>query len=129
MDARLSRYLDGRLVKLRRSDVPLVAKAIVGHIRGQYQASRSFVHNTGIIRIWGGDLEVVVRAEDWEKIIPYLRDGYFNPQLFPTNPLYTTSSKVHMDPATLDLDDPELYQRVLGVLETLFPDDYPTSDL
>lgn len=129
MDARLSRYLDGRLINLRRSDVPLVAKAIVGHVRGQYQATRNFVHNTGIVRIWGSDLDVVVREEDWAKIVPYLQDGSFNPQILPTNPIHNSSSKVRMDPATMDQDDPEFYQRVLGVLESLFPDDYPTSDL
>jgi hypothetical protein len=86
------------------------------------------VHNTSIVRIWGEGIDVVVRGEDWVLIDPYLKDGSFNTLIVPVPPKPRNPS-LKPDTATIDTDDPELYNRVLGVLQGLFPDDYPTSKL
>lgn len=127
MDARLSRYLDRRLTRLRRPDLPDVAWAIVGHVEGLCRAQSLMVSNTSVVRIWGQGVDVVVRKEDWDKVVPYLRDGTFNPLLFPV------PTSVPLDPSQ-ELVAPDarrqaFYQRVLGVLQTLFTEDFPTSDL
>ena len=127
MDSRLPYYLGRRLTLLRKSDVPPVALAIVGHVEGFCEAQRLTVHETPVIRIWGSGVDVVVRGEDWEKIIPYLRDGTFNPIAVPV----PKSVPLHpvLDLSLLDARQQAFYARVLGVLQTLFPDDYPTSNL
>lgn len=103
--------------------------AIVGHARNQCRASRDYVGNQGVVHIEGRGVNVVIRAEDWAKIEPYLRDGSFNLQEVPVPKVYDINPNVRLDIATLEANDSVFYQRVLGVLEKLFPEEFPTSDL
>jgi hypothetical protein len=76
-----------------------------------------------VVRLYGGDQDVTILATDWGRILPYLEDGSFEPSLYPLGGAYRTGSTA--SPTGLD----PLYVRILGVLQMLFPDAYPTSNL
>jgi hypothetical protein len=99
-------------------------------VRRQAVARAGVYRNVPYVRLTGKDLNLTILGEDWEKILPFIQDGTFNPVLVPT------SSHVgwlhpdrHFDSASLDARDPRFYERVLHILQGLFPDDYPTSNL
>lgn len=129
MDTRLYSILDRRPKRLRRQDLPPVAKAIVSFIRKQSHASVGVSQNLAYVWLRGNDPGVVVLKEDWEKILPYIEDGTFSPTQLPVPRICPLDPRVTYDDATLDWQDAYLYKRVLVVLQGLFPEEYPTSDL
>ena len=129
MDARLSRIDGRRLSFLRRTDLPELARAIVGFERHQVQCAPDFVRETRIVRLRGPGVDVIVRGEDWDKIVPYLRDGTFNPLIVPTPHVTWLHPEVDLDLSVIDVNDRDFFVRVLGVLRSLFTEDYPISNL
>lgn len=128
MDNRISK-IDGRKPRsLRRSDCPIVALAIVSYYRQQCSVLSGTHRHLPYVRFVGRGLDVSVLGEDWEKILPFVKDGTFNPSQTPTSPFvgYLHPDR-HYAQATLDSRDIRFYERVLGVLEQLFPGDYPEA--
>lgn len=194
MDSRLQRVGGTRLAHLRYSDAPRVAQAIVD---GSYRRARilsGFSHGTGYVEfVRDKAYTVVVRADDWAKIYPFLRysSNSYHPvippanqpppipapqpnrvmQVPPVNPagglksfldgfdfptysqiqkLLTTTSANTVDtpslpsmpsrpiPDAIELNPPvrrrdglnfqemDLYNRLVPLLQQLFPQDYPT---
>lgn len=131
MDERLSYWRGARVGHLRRTDLPPVALAIVAHIERRALAWRMEVEDQEMIRIYrdDGQISVFIRGEDWAKIAPYVRDGFWNPVVAPPGPPEVFEGSWAADVATLDQTCRRLYDRVLGVLLRLFPDDYPTTTI
>jgi hypothetical protein len=129
VDTRLYSILQRRPKRLRQQDLPPVAKAIVAVIRKKSRASVGVHQNLSYVWLRGDDPGVVVLKEDWEKILPYIEDGTFDPTQTPVPRVVPLDPNVMYDEATIDLQDSYLYSRVLVVLRQLFPEKYPTSDL
>lgn len=83
-----------------------MAKAIVAVVRDLGKVHAGVHRNVPYVRLTGRDFDLTVLGSDWEKILPYIQDGSFSPAL-----------------------DKLFYERVLYILQELFPDDYPTSNL
>lgn len=131
VDIRLQNlFSGGRPHHLVKSDLPAVAKAIVAVVRDLGRAQVGVYRNVSYVRLTGRDFDLTVLGSDWEKIFPYIQDGSFNPALVPASPKtgYMDPNE-HYDEATLDVRDKLFYERVLYILQDLFPDDYPTSNL
>ena len=130
MDSRLTSFQGQRLSHLHRSDCPQLALAIVGATRKLgVLAERRVYDTTPVVYLHGRGFNIVVRGDDWDLITPYLRDGSFNTEIIPSERPQYLQPGVMLTPATLDSADQDFYSRVLGVLQRLFPEDYPTSDL
>jgi hypothetical protein len=111
---------------LRRSDLPEAARAIVAYQRGRARVQGGQGRGIGYVHFMGPDVDVVIRREDWLKILPFIQAGTFEPQLVPVGTPTVRDPAVHFASGTLDLRDRVLYARVLGVLQGLFSDDYPS---
>jgi hypothetical protein len=116
---------------LTKDDLPQVAKAIVAYYRGQCKnVGRGVFAGMEIVEFMGEGLDVVVLAADWDKIMPYVQDNSFNPLIYPASP---QDGRLHpereLDLSVIDVGDRPLYTRVLGILDTLFPEPFPTSNL
>ena len=86
--------------------------------------------NVPYVRLLGRGFDVSILGSDWQKIMPYIQDGTFNPTLVPTAPQTGyLNPNIQYDSATLDDRDQLFYERVLHILQGLFPEDYPTSNL
>ena len=125
MDSRLYYQFDRRLSRLRQEDLPNLALAMTVYLRGVLPTNISRVTRWGThgIMLASREFQVAVLAEDWKKIEPYLKDDVFYPARYPLP--YTTQVEQVYDPGAI-VQDP-LYQRILDVLTTLFPEVYPTS--
>lgn len=75
----------------------------------------------------GGNGVVNVLWSDWQKIMPYLKDGFFNKQIVPAPSVPYLQPTPFMDMALVDITDRALYYRVLGTLQQLFPNTYPEA--
>lgn len=98
--------------------------------RRQARAYTAGTRHVRYVRIHGPTVDVVVLGEDWELILPFLEDGTISPIRTPTSAKfgYLHPSAVFDEP-TLDQTDPRMYERILHVLQGVFPEEYPTSDL
>lgn len=105
-------------------DLPALAGAIVDYYRGRVRASRVYQAQIEAVYLEGPGVDILVRQEDWLKIIPHLVDGTFAPQNSAViKPRNTT------DDTPAPQANPEFYGRVLLTLQTIFTDDFPTSPL
>lgn len=129
VDARLFRIGGRRPEKLTNLDLPFLAKAIVMVLRGLAVASRNTVRDVSYVRIMGESIDFLVRAEEWQLIVPFIQDGTFDPTKYPPPASFPLDPKREYDPGAIDLIDSALYHRVLNVLAPLFPRSFPTSDL
>jgi hypothetical protein len=121
MDERLGIIAGVRPGRLLRSHLPDVARAIVQFSTGSTQVAREFLNGLEYVR-FDGATTVVVLAEDWDRILPYIRDGYFMSSCWPTPRVVTTGRD---DPSLEASPNRALYDRVLATLQVLFPSDYP----
>lgn len=131
MDSRLGLYNGIRLERLARPQLPELALAILAFQRKQCTVSNQFVGNIAFYEIlsFDGRINIRVRADDWEKILPYLENGRWNPLIVPTAQVgWLHPNRVH-DISLLPVTDRELYFRILDDLEAEFPISYPTSKL
>ena len=129
MDSRLTFYQGQRPAPLRTTDLPSVALAIVAALRKLIKVDRGTCGTMSLVHLHGRGLDLVMRGEDWAKILPYLRDGTFNPQIILPERIPVLQPEHLIEVAMLDQVDRDLYQRVLGVLLELFPESYPVSNL
>ncbi len=116
-----------RLETLKQPDLPNLAKAICAYMRGvpdiQLHAGQS--RNIAYVLFTGnkGSFVVLVRGDDWSKIVPYLQSDALSPPGLPIN------NRGALTLSNIDLFDSYYYNQVLGVLNGLFPEAFPTSYL
>lgn len=121
-------YVDGRrLVRLRKEDLPELARTIIAVIRKRAHAGVARVKNVDYVEIHGTGAKALVLKSDWELILPYLQDESFNPYVVPVAPpVKPIDLQVAYDEPILDRADKPLYERIVGVLQGLFPQSFPT---
>lgn len=177
MDARLWTINGKRLTHLRREDLPSVAQGIVDVERGRATVRTGITRDTPYVILAREKVyEVVVRGDDWVKVVPFLRNTstpfrVVTPSSLSPSPVPSPQPKRVMQPAPQGpyssltsflqgLEYPDLreiqgdlstesipplipsgplpsaslqkdpfYLRVLGLLERLFPETFPTSPL
>lgn len=115
-----------RLSRLRIPDLPGVAKAIVAYTRGHAKSAEYVRHGVGFVRLYGIGVDVNVLVSDWNKIVPYLQSGAWNPRVTPVARAFAAPNA---EASIADTDDPDLYRRVLQALQLIFTEDFPTSRL
>jgi hypothetical protein len=128
VDARLWSIFGQRAETLKQPDLPNLARAIVAYMRRlDISLHAGFVRNTSYVLFQGekNSFQVLVRGDDWAKIVPFLQDDTLSP---PSEPLKTWRYGV-ATLANIDIYDAYYYQKVLGVLNGLFPEGFPTSYL
>ncbi len=130
MDSRLSLVNGRRLSRLRRQDLPEVARALLAWSRPGSRVGISIVIHISHTHITGKNFDVAILSEDWEKIEPLVKEGLFSQFLFPTRaPAVFSDPSVSLDLSLVDANDRQSYLRVLSLLWGLFPDSYPVSNL
>ena len=72
---------------------------------------------------------MVVRGKDWSKILPYLKDGSFNPREVPDPTVVVLNPHLRFEPGAVEENDAPLYNRIVNTLMNLFPTTFPTSNL
>lgn len=123
MDGRF--ILDGRHVTyLTRDDVKIASHALVAAIRGKATVSVDYINQVPVVQLRGPNFNLYIRGEDWAKILPYLANGTFNPIEVATAKRISTMYR--WEAGDLDLQDSDLFNRVSGILKTLFTKKYPT---
>lgn len=127
MDNRLFN-ITSRPGRLRRQDLPLVARALVSLFRRQAQLRTGITKNVGYVRIETSEFKVQILQEDWVKILPSIKNDFLNQAVFRTQVdtpvLYPDRDR---DPSIIDRTDQQYYTRTLQLLQELFPEAYPTS--
>jgi hypothetical protein len=124
MDDRLLRIGGIRPGKMLKSNCPDLAKAIVLFAVADVQVVRDFRGGLEYVRFSGSAVNVVVLARDWDLVLPYVRDGYFESVVYPT-PRTVVRDPMYDDPTLETSPNRPMYDRVLSKLQELFPDDYP----
>ena len=123
MDTRLTR-LDGiRAAPLLQGDLEPVARAIVDALQGKARVTRDRVRGVETVELSADAYHVVLLASEWDLILPYLKDGYFQTAIYPTPRQVDRHIEGPPDLVTNQLQP--LYQRVLMTLQTLFPGGWP----
>lgn len=127
MDQRLFKIAGRRPERLTRADTPEVARALTAYSRHQAQVTKGVLNEVAYVRLYNsGIIDVIIRWDDWVKILPYVTDGYFDTTIFPEPTLFVAQSAVLASASTIDQND-ELYQRILYVLNQLFTIEFPQS--
>ncbi len=129
MDARLWSIGGKRAETLKQPDLPNLARAIVAYERrlpGITLHAGSIRNITYVMfQANKGAFQVLVRGDDWAKIVPYLKSNFLSPAIEPLLPWGFGVASV----ANIDVFDSQYYNKVLGVLNALFPITFPTSYL
>lgn len=125
MDNRLFTIGTERPGKIRKQDIPDLATALVGYWKGFGVVDAAEQRNIRYVRLHGDGFDVLVTGEDWVKILPALGNGTLGTFGWPTFALNSRST------FTRDFGDPELYEKTLATLLSLFPDaeTYPTQPM
>lgn len=106
-------------------DLPELARGLTAASRGTAHIGVGSIRGRRFVRITGHGINVVVFKKDWAKISPYIEDGTFNPWLFPVEAGFKTfDPNTRFDSSHVDVTDP-LYNRILGVLQSLFTTQVP----
>jgi hypothetical protein len=123
--------IDGRRVsRLRKPDLPVIARAIVAFHRGKCKAERVHKYEIEYVRFFSNGFDALVLASDWDRVLVYFKDGTLNPRVVKQGPCLILLSPQHQkELAVIDWVDRSFYLRVLGVLESLFTEDYPKSKI
>jgi hypothetical protein len=128
VDARLWSIAGKHVETLKQPDLPDLAKAICAYMRHLgVTVHAGQAHNIGYVQFQAinGSFSVVVRQDDWSKIVPYLQSGQLDPP--PETLLPWRNGTVEL--GNIAVFDSYYYNRVLGVLRGLFPVTFPTSYL
>ncbi len=131
MDERLTLLNDRRLESLTKRDTPELARALVAFMRRRCHVGRALIREVTYIRLYADDgrINQNIRLDDWQRLVPYLRDEVWNPLIVATPRAGLLHPDRAADVALLPETDRPLYLRILQDLEILFPRDYPTSKL
>jgi hypothetical protein len=130
VDSRLSLVNGRRLSRLRQQDLPEVARALIAWSNPGGRAGVRVVRNAKFIRLSGRNFDVAILNEDWQRIAPLVQEGVFTSFLTPMGPPgVVLDPGVSEDSALVETRQSQRYQHVLGILETLFTESYPTSNL
>lgn len=129
MESRWKTLKGLRLAPLTNNELPDLARAIVGHIRKKVDVKNGVYLDQTFVCFTGPGVQVLVRGEDWNLILPYLKDGSFNPLVIPDPQIVTVDRTVRYEPSVIPYQDRPLYIRVLNVLTSLFPLIFPVSKL
>ena len=131
VDNRLLQVYGSRPHRMTRNEVPALARALVGVIRRQARVDRHVVYDMPCVRLHnqGGGINLLVRADDWAKLVPYLKDGTLDVSQFPVDQPVVLSPNTYFDASASEVWDPELYGRIVTLLNTLFTIEFPTSNL
>ena len=121
MDQRLFRIAGHRPQRLTNRDVPALARAIQAAIRRQANIDRHVINDVYCIRFYSPSFELLVRSEDWAKVVPFLKDGTFDPLISPVSQVFVSDRRSYYDVSVLDRTDPELFDRLVRILTPLFP--------
>lgn len=128
MDQRLFKIAGHRPERLTRSDTPEVARALTAYYRRQAQVSRGVLNEVAYVRLANpGVFDVIVRWDDWVKILPYLSDESFDLTIIPEPTLFVSQSSILADGSTVENTNDGLYHRILNVLNQLFTVEFPQS--
>ena len=128
MDQRLFKIAGHRPERLTRSDTPEVARALTAYYRRQAQVSRGVLNEVAYVRLANpGVFDVIVRWDDWVKILPYLSDESFDLTIIPEPTLFVSQSSILADGSTVENTNDGLYHRSLNVLNQLFTVEFPQS--
>lgn len=128
MDQRLFKIAGHRPERLTRSDTPEVARALTAYYRRQAQVSRGVLNEVAYVRLANpGVLDVVIRWDDWVKILPYLTDGSWDPMIIPEPTLFVSQPSTLADGSRIGATNDGLYHRILNVLNQLFTVEFPQS--
>lgn len=125
MDTRLWHISGIRPESLKRPDLPAVARAIVGYMRGLVKVHCGHVRETDYVLFQANGFQAVIRGDDWAKIVPFLQNDSLSPPAEPRLPWNPKTVSV----ANIDTYDSHYYGLVLGVLQQLFTQEFPTSQL
>lgn len=106
-----------------------MARAIVGYERKLVGVERRYEHQVTFFHFKAKNFACSVLADDFVLILPFLRDGSFDPQQYPPPHVVLASPENHPNIHTIDQWDPVFFGKVYGQLLALFPNPYPTSDL
>ena len=127
MDQRLFYIAGQRPERLTRRDTPELAKAMTAYFRRQASVTKGVLNSVPYVRLFNpGQFSVVVRWDDWIKIIPYLSDGSFDTTIVPEPSWCFLHPNRVYDASVVDLTDP-LYNRILTTLNGIFTVEFPTS--
>lgn len=89
------------------------------------------INSVGFIRLYSesAGVDLLVRSDDWIKLVPYLKDGTLDTTMLPVPEPYVLNSVSRFDASVLDVNDRELYNRILTLLRQLFTLEFPTTDI
>jgi len=116
---------------MTRNEVPKLTIALLAVTKNQALIEGLMVGEVPCIRIHnnGGDVNILVRTEDWAKIVPYLKDGTLATELVPVTKPVPLHPNTHNNASVGDVWNRELYNRIQTLLNNLFPTEFPTSNL
>jgi hypothetical protein len=127
VDQRLFKIAGRRPERLTKADTPEVAKALTAYYRRQAQVTKGVLNDVAYVRLVNpGVLDVVIRWDDWVKILPYITNGTFDQTLVPNPTLFVDRPSTLADASIIDLTD-GLYERILTILNRLFTVEFPQS--
>jgi hypothetical protein len=127
VDQRLFKIAGRRPERLTRADTPEVARALTAYYRHQAQVTKGVLNEVAYVRLYNsGIIDVVIRWDDWVKILPYVTDESFDTTIIPEPTLFVAHTAVLASASTIDQTD-ELYQRILDVLNQLFTVEFPQA--
>lgn len=128
MDQRLFKIAGHRPHRLTRSDTPEVARALTAYYRRQAQVTRGVLNEVAYVRLANpGVLDVIIRWDDWVKILPYFTSESFDPTIIPDPIVFTSKPYTLSDGSRIGDTNDWLYHRILNALNQLFPVEFPQS--
>jgi hypothetical protein len=127
VDQRLFYIAGQRPERLTRRETPELARAMTAYFRRQASVTKGVLNDVPYVRVFNpGQFSVVVRWDDWVKIIPYLSDGSFDTTVIPDPSWCYLRPNQVLDASIVDLTDP-LYNRILNTLNGIFTVEFPIS--
>ena len=128
MDDRLRDIHGHRPRRLTQEDCRLLARLMVDVMEGKGVVRREdHASDLRVIFLTSQNGSLIVRAEDWGLLVPYLTGPGSLGVLAPPSP---GTPVVHPDVTDAnDTRDQQLYGRVLAIVTGLFPAKYPVSQL
>jgi hypothetical protein len=87
--------------------------------------SHHHVYNVACLHFSGAGISILVRSDDWAKVVPFLKDGSFDDLVVPVSNRSPLNRHVFFDASMSDVNDAELYNRILHTLEPFFTIDFP----